>query len=250
MTLKRRFSLVERNEILSKSQQCLWTDDGTPGLEYLTVNRALSKEIIRTFGLGYIPQGINHQLAGRIIFPIYDASNNLIAISSRRINESNTVLPVYWHESYEKSFYLYGLQHAKKSIMRWKFGTVCEGQFDVLQLHNHGMTNAVGLCSTNMSETQISMIFRYCNEVVLLLDKDANMSGQKGTSKALKMFNNTQNYSPRTLVKLGYKITSASFNENTDPDEFVRKHGISALKQIIKKPLIEMRKQHARSEYH
>ena len=77
MKFQRRFSVVERNDIVEKSQQCLWAEEGKAGLEYLVVNRSLSKDVIKQFGLGYIPPKVNHQLAGRIVIPIYDPSKNL-----------------------------------------------------------------------------------------------------------------------------------------------------------------------------
>ena len=226
MKLKKRFSLVERESIVEKSQACLWSDDGKEGLEYLLEHRKLSEDAIRQFGLGYIPNDIKHQLAGRIILPIWDASDNLIAISSRRISENNDLLPVYWHESYEKSFYLYGIQNAKEHIRQWDFAIVVEGQFDVIQLHNHGMKNTVGLCSTNLDEMQLSVIYRYSDQVVLLFDEDENLSGQEGIQRAMKTASKSiGSSSDQGWTKYGYKIVPVSFGENTDPDEFVCKYG-------------------------
>ncbi len=258
MKLKRCFTLIERNEIIEKSQKCLWVGDGKPGRDYLR-DRGLSVNVARKFGLGFIPYSVRHQLAGRIILPIWDASGNAVAITSRRISEGDTALPVYWHESYEKSFHLYGIQLAFSSMRRWKFALVVEGQFDVIQLHNHGMTNAVGLCSTNLSDMQLALIHRYCDDVVLLFDKDSNLSGQKGIKKAMHLteakaisgagknvfggiFQRVN--ADRNSDRIGYKIVPVFFKTETDPDNFVRSNGIHALKELIKKPLIEMRRRH------
>lgn len=120
---KRRFSLVEREEIVSKAHRCLWTDAGKPGKVYLT-KRGLSDETMREFQLGYIPDSVQHQLRGRIILPLFDPSENLITVGSRAI-ESGGFLPVYWHESYEKTFYLYGIERAREALRRHKFAVVC-----------------------------------------------------------------------------------------------------------------------------
>jgi DNA primase len=228
MKITRKFSLVERNDIVDKSERCLWTNDGKPGLDYLMNSRVLSVDTIKRFRLGYIPHSVHHQLAGRIIFPLYDPSDNLICISSRDIGIKKTNLPVYWHESYEKSWYLYGIKQAKETILEWRFAIVVEGQIDVLQLHNHDMRNAVGLCGTKLSDMQIAMIHRYCKEIVILLDEDENLSGQKGIKKIID-------------DNQGYKIISASFGENTDPDKFIRDKGISVLKKIVKNKLSAVR---------
>ncbi len=248
MQFKRRFSLVEREEVANKASRCLWSDSGKPGREYLLEKRGLSEETAKEYHLGYIPGFVKHQLRGRIILPIFDPSKNLVAISSRSIfvSEKN-FLPVYWHESYQKPFYLYGIQNAHKAFRRANFAIVTEGQFDVLQLHNHGIHNVVGLCGNKMSEVQISVINRYCQEIVLLLDKDENLSGQRGAEKivAASAFELQMSLDPRKMPLPSWtqqrkiladhrRIFSIILPENSDPDEFVRKYGDRELRKIIK----------------
>jgi len=249
MQFKKRFSLVEREEIVNKSCQCLWSDSGKPGRDYLLEKRGLSEETVKAFQLGYIPNFVKHQLRDRVILPIFDPSHNLIAVSSREIVKSEkNFLPVYWHESYQKPFYLYGIENAYKEFRRVHFSIVTEGQFDVLQLHNHGIRNVVGLCGNKMSDVQISVINRYCSEIILLLDQDENQSGQRGADKIVanaviedpvllrteKMRFPTPWHSSRDFVHQRRKVLSISLPENSDPDEFIKKHGVMKLRKIIK----------------
>lgn len=246
MQIKRRFSLVEREQIAEKSQKCLWNDSGKPGRQYLLEKRGLSEEVLRNFRLGYIPSYVKHQLRGRIILPLCDPSGNLIAIGSRAI-EKDSYLPVYWHESYQKPFYLFGIEQAHLYLRKVKFAIVVEGQFDVLQLVNHGVRNVVGLCGNKMSKIQTSVIHRYCKEIVLLLDSDENLAGQRGADKILA--ESTYEYEfelsshPKFPVpwhqQQSYDIVhrdvlSVTLPEKSDPDEFVRKHGIDELRKLIK----------------
>lgn len=254
MEFKRRFSLVEREEVANKACRCLWSDSGKPGREYLLEKRGLSEETAREHHLGYIPVFVKHQLRGRIILPLFDPSKNLVAIGSRSISVSEkNFLPVYWHESYQKPFYLYGIQNAHKAFRRANFAIVVEGQFDVLQLHNHGIHNVVGLCGNKMSEVQISVINRYCQEIVLLLDKDENLSGQRGAEKIVaasayelqmsldgeKMKFPVPWHQQKGFLTTRRKISSIILPENSDPDEFVRKHGVMELRKIIKEKIHE-----------
>lgn len=249
MQFKRRFSLVEREEVVNKAYRCLWSDSGKPGRDYLLEKRGLSEETAKSFQLGYIPTFVKHQLRGRIIFPIFDPSKNLIAVSSREIFKSEkNFLPIYWHESYQKPFYLYGIENAYKDFRKAKFAIVVEGQFDVLQLYNHGIHNVVGLCGNKMSDVQISVVNRYCQEIVLLLDKDENLSGQHGANKILaeSVFVHTASLDgekmnfpipwqqQKRFLTSRRKILSVTLPENSDPDEFVRKNGIRELHKIIK----------------
>lgn len=247
MEFKQRFSLVEREQIADKAHRCLWNDQGKPGRDYLLEKRGLSEDTLRDFRLGYLPSHVQHQLRGRIILPLYDPSGNLIVIGSRAI-ETDNFLPVYWHERYQKTFYLYGIEQAYPRIRKTKFVIVVEGQFDVLQLANHGVTNVVGLCGNKMSQVQTSVLHRYCKEVVLLLDSDENLAGQRGADKILA--ESTYEYElgqlsshPKFPVPWHQRkpcdvvhrdILLVTLPEKSDPDEFVRKHGIDTLRKLIK----------------
>lgn len=253
MKIIRRFSSVKRQLLLEKSQACLWAEEGEIGRSYLRNERKLSDDTIRDFGLGYIPGYVKHQLAGRIIFPIFDPSNNLVAISSRRVDESNDLLPVYWHEAYEKGFYLYGIHLAKEWMRRWRFSLICEGQFDILQLHNHGMKNAVGLLGTVFSDTQLAMIWRYCDELIFAFDADVNQSGQKAAERLFRWINSLSGVKPSEMTEVqktksnalhyfSHKVGLVEFEGYTDPDEYIREHGISALKTKIKEKVKEIRR--------
>lgn len=233
MKIRKRFEVVEREDIVNKSQECLYSSKGVPGLNYLTQTRKLSLDTIKDFKLGYIPD-IDHQLQNRVIFPIYDTNNNLIAIHSRAINNQEGLLPTYWHESYEKSFYLYGLVNARDDIIKNKFCLITEGQIDVLQLHSNGLKNTVGLFSHNLSEIQFSLVKRYCDKIIILFDTDANQSGQIGAQKTLLKFGK---YKGEKIVNFKDRISHIDFAENIDPDQYVIKYGIDKLKKIIDEKL-------------
>lgn len=242
MKFIKRFNSAERLDILKKSKQCLWTNEGKPALEYLVQTRKVSKEVIRIFELGYIPTNVNHQLSGRVIFPIYDPSRNLVALSSRLIT-GESELPIYWHESYEKGFYLYGIHLSNLSMRKWKFCLLVEGQFDCIRLYDNGMTNVVALCGSKFSDVQLAMIYRYCEEIIVILDSDQNQSGQKAikkiktdmSSKAHKIGDSTFNNDFQN------KIATITFEEYIDPDEFIHRYGIEPLKCLIKDKLHVLR---------
>lgn len=243
MKIQKRFSSDERKEIVMKSQQCLWTTEGEPGLSYIRNVRQISEENIRKFSLGYIPLDVKHQLAGRIIFPIFDPSSNLVCVSSRFIHEGKNPLPRYWHESYEKDFHLYGINLAKHSMRRAGFALVCEGQFDALRLHDYQLSNTVALCGTKLSDIQLSMIHRYCEEVVVILDTDENKAGQIAAKKVRERVTYPGvNRDKFFIDQYAMQIETLIFDENLDPDEYICKYGIEQLKNLIRFKVEEMRK--------
>ncbi|KKN30389.1 hypothetical protein LCGC14_0834620, partial [marine sediment metagenome] len=121
----KRFSELHREELLKKSQQCLWTTEGEPGLAYLRDQRKISDSVIKAFRLGYVPSDNRHQLAGRVIIPLYDASGHLVVLSSRLVIQTKHNLAKYWHESYKKNFFLYGVDQAKPFMRKWGCVVLC-----------------------------------------------------------------------------------------------------------------------------
>lgn len=246
--ITRCFTKIDRREILEKSKQCLWSGSDRSGLNYLRVERKLSDEAIKKFELGYVPFSANHQLAGRIIFPLFGPSGHLIALGSRFIGDKETgsVLPVYWHEAYEKSFYLYGVHLAKSSMRQWRFACLCEGQFDIIKMHDHGMTNAVALCGTSFSEIQLSIIYRYCEDIVVILDSDQNKTGQTAMNKIKKLAYESCAVGDsvhRSIAGSEFtrKIATLNLGEFIDPDDYIDKYGIASLKQLIKQKVRDIR---------
>jgi len=241
MQIRARFNENERVDLLDKAQRCLWTKEGKPGLDYLLGRRCLSEDVIRQFRLGYVPAHVRYQMAHRIIIPLYDASSNLIVLTSRLVDdEFESPLPKHWHESYEKGFYLYGVDIAKEHIRRLGFCVLCEGQFDVLQAHKNGIRNAVGLCCTKLTDWQFSIIRRYCDEIILVLDADDNRTGQKATTKLLQRDQFDLN-AQESSFKVGWKIESVDLELGTDPDEFLRKYGGTKMKEMIQDKILSLR---------
>lgn len=243
MKTRSRFSKIERDDILQMSKDCLWGPEGEVAREYLLVKRQLSEDIIRSFKLGYLPNDLNHQLRGRIIIPLFDASGNLVVITSRTMTEES-YLPKYWHETYEKSMFLFGADLAKKWMRKYRFALVVEGQFDVMQLHKAGMKNTIGLCSTNMSDMQYAIICRYCDEVVLMLDQDSQetRAGQKGVEKIMqKVWSPVLGGDLNSTTCPKYKIRPLILKNAKDPDEYVTKYGFDSLRENIHQVVQELR---------
>lgn len=252
--MQTRFNDDYRKRLLQTAQECLWSKEGEVAKYYLLDKRYISEDTIKEFGIGYIPSNVEHQLNGRIIIPLYDASNNLIALSSRLINDSkDNALPVYWHESYEKNLFVFGLNNSKQHIRQEKYAIVVEGQFDAMQLYNHGITNVVALCGTSFSKIQLSILLRYANKVLFLLDRDKNLSGQRAVLKILRpdlqkeyiMSMSDLTLERHITAKRKYslyapRIAAVLFKENIDPDKFVIQHGVDRLRKLINTKLIEI----------
>ena len=127
---------------------------------------------------------------GRAIFPISDAQARPIAVGGRILPGAapDSAKYVNCNETrlYQKSQQLYGLDLARDSINKTRQAVVMEGYTDVIMAVQHGIHNAVACCGTALGESQIKLLKRYCDSVVLLLDGDE--AGQKRSSSILELF--------------------------------------------------------------
>lgn len=157
------------------------------------------------------PYGNVVGLVGRSILPEVEIKKNKIA-KYKNTAES---------KSFKKGHLLFGLYENKKSIMDNNLVYVVEGQFDVIKATERGMDNIIGLGSTNMTPYQFSVISRYTDNIILLLDNDE--AGERGRQKIVEKFGrfaNIQNF----YLPEGYK----------DIDEYLSKNDLSNLSFVIK----------------
>ena len=189
--------------------------------------RGLSDDVIERFQIGYCPSSVEHELSGRIITPIFDPYGNLVALSTRHLDRKKD----FWHESFDKHFYLYGLHLAKSSIVMSQKAILVEGEFDVAYLHSKGATMTVGCCGSAFSVFQASLLGRYCSEIYLVFDSDVSKkpgvlgSGQRAMKRAMEM---------QAEILRDMKFIPVLLPYGKDPDDFVKEHGIQSFSELLK----------------
>lgn len=220
----------------------LMSDEGKTAQEYL-IGRALSKQTVVRFGLGYAPanryalcdhlrkkgfkdeeivaanlafkrssgKGIVDRFSDRVMFPIIDLRGNVIAFGGRILTDQK---PKYLNTSdtlvFKKSSNLFSLNNAKNTGLRTLI--LCEGYMDVIALNAAGFHNAVATLGTALTAEQALLMKRYADEVIICYDADE--AGQKATAKAIDILRNA-----------GLIIRVLNIPDGKDPDEFIRKNG-------------------------
>ncbi len=227
----------------------LYSDKGAVAREYIN-KRALTKETVTHFGLGYAPDewdalvkhlktlGYNEQelvafnlarmssrgraidaFRNRLMFPIIDLRGNVVGFGGRVLDDSK---PKYVNTSdtivFNKTNELFALNFAKNAGTRRLI--LCEGYMDVIALHQAGFTEAVAGLGTSFTRQQALLLARYADEVLLCFDADE--AGQKATKRALAILDET------TLRVRVLKISGGK-----DPDEIIRTHGRGAMAAVI-----------------
>ncbi len=202
-------------------EQLLRRPAGEKARVYLE-KRGFSSEIINRFGLGYAPEGWDNLLrhlksrqipvalaekAGlvvprssksgyydrfrnRIIFPIVDVTRQIVAFGGRVLDDAK---PKYLNSPetpiYSKSRSLYGLHAAREKCRETGLVYIVEGYFDLLAMHQHGVTNAVATLGTSLTAAHVRMLRRgYASKARLVFDSDA--AGIKAAHRSIGLFLN------------------------------------------------------------
>jgi len=129
-------------------------------------------------------KGFYDYFRNRIIFPIFDSADRVVAFSGRILSGENKNTPKYINSPetklFNKSEILYGYNKAKHSMRKNNFCILVEGQIDLILSHQSGFTNTVALSGTALTNFHLDLIKRLTSNLIISLDSDeAGMSSSK-----------------------------------------------------------------------
>lgn len=250
---KKRALMYEANRAAARYFfSSLYAPEGRQALAYYH-SRQLTDATIKKFGLGYAPdswdgllkhlkaKGFSEQLLyeanllrlstkngqkhyydafkNRVMFPVIDLRGNVVAFSGRVLDDSK---PKYINTAdtlvYKKGANIFAMNYAKKS--KSDSLILCEGNMDVIALHQAGFDNAIAGLGTALTEEQAHLISHYAGEVLICYDSDE--AGQKATKKAIGV-----------LSKTTLRIRVIRMEGGKDPDEIIKKFGAERFKMLI-----------------
>ena len=127
---------------------------------------------------------------GRIMFPVYDESGNVIAFSGRILQKSDEDEAKYLNSPespiFQKSQVLYNLDKARLEIRKHQNIVVFEGFLDVIAASKAGITNGVATMGTALTSQHITKINRLTSNVTLCYDGDkAGMEAAKRAAECI-----------------------------------------------------------------
>ena len=282
---KGRDRIIEINNLALKFyREVLKHEIGTKARQYLK-ERCISKKSQEIFQIGYAPQGWDALLkallkrgiteeelvtAGlvskkegkkgfydrfrnRIIFPIFDNSNNPIAFGGRLLphSDSGTDGAKYLNSPetavFKKSRTMYGLNFARHTIRSKKKVIVVEGYFDVITLFQNGFDFSVATLGASFTQDHLRILRSNADEFIFVFDPDE--AGQAASERAGMVVGNSMNLSfvPKGLLSnqiLGEDFVSnkdtgtvdirvVALPENLDVDDLLRTRGASEFEQLL-----------------
>lgn len=171
--------------------------------------------------------GFYDKFRNRLMLPVIDTRGDVVAFGSRVLDSSE---PKYMNSPdtpvYSKRHILYGLNLARKS--KRPNIILCEGNLDIVTLHQAGFDNAVASMGTALTEEQTRLLSRFTKELVLCYDNDN--AGKVATERALQILNNTD-FSVKVL-QLPQRLVDGSYVKQ-DADDFIKLQGADAFERLL-----------------
>lgn len=174
-------------------------------------------------------------LAGRLIIPVIDGFNNVVAFCGRIINGRKDVgkyvntkeTPVF-----TKGKTLFNLNNLKKYKNEHGLTEVIivEGHMDVVSLVQAGFNNVVASMGTALTKDQARIIKRYADKV--LISYDGDFAGQKASVRGLEI-----------LRDEGLDVKVVALPDGLDPDDVVKTYGKEGYQKLLEEamPLIDFK---------
>jgi DNA primase len=183
---------------------------------------------------------------GRLMFPVRERGGSVIAFSGRVLAapepagvglgtgpvstpavarpDLSNVEPKYMNSPegplYNKGNVLYGLHEGRVEVRRSGWALLCEGNFDLLALHQAGFANAMAPMGTAFTAVQAKLIASFAQRVTLIFDGDA--AGQKAVRAAFPL-----------LQQHGLRGRVCQLPRGQDPDSYLRQRGSEQLGRLI-----------------
>ncbi|MFA6082181.1 MAG: DNA primase [Patescibacteria group bacterium] len=160
-----------------------YAPDGWHNIEAMLTKKGIDLEWAVKSGLSVKKTGSNNfydRFRGRIMFPIDDASGQIIGFTGRILQDQNDVakyLNTSESPAFRKSEALYGISLARKTIRSEDKVIVVEGQMDVITSHQFGFANTIATSGTALTRDHLKLLKRYTNQIYFAFDADA--AGQK-----------------------------------------------------------------------
>ena len=251
--------LIEKTNLLMRYfHEELMSSDSSKKARAFLRGRGLVKEAIEEFKLGWIGNNEKNFLdycrdnnitkrdlqqiglynsnekqffVSRILFPIFDKTNNAIGFGGRSLTSSG---PKYINGPetilYQKSKTLYGVPNFTEYAKSEETIYVFEGYIDVIAASMAGIKTAAAPCGTSLTNEHLNFLSQFNSKIILCFDNDE--AGFEATKRIL-------NLKTRKEKALNFQVVE--FSDHKDIGEMLEEGELNKFNNIIqnKKDLVE-----------
>jgi DNA primase len=208
---------------LSERFQLGLTSDGVPSLAEAAGRAGFGRDMLLAADLVRKSEDgrLYETFRSRLMFPIRDATKRVIGFGGRTmIDDRAKYLNTSQNVLFDKGNTLYGIDLARGAIQERNEAILVEGYMDCIALHQAGFTQAVAPLGTALTDSQVALLRRYCDEAVLLFDSDA--AGDAAAERAIRLA------IPRHL-----SVRLARIPGEKDPSDFLAAHDAAAFSDVL-----------------
>ena len=205
--------MVERFELGYAPSDPTW-------LERFLKKKGYSEDVLKKSGL-FSPNSYPYPMfVCRLMFPVRSWQGRYLGFSGRDLTGRENV-PKYKNTSdtpvYSKRHNLFGIYEALDTLKKGRHpALIVEGNFDVVSMHQAGVTSAVASLGTAFTKEQVRLLSRYVDRIDLMFDSDE--AGQKSTDKAIAL-----------IHQEGLECSIHTLQGGKDASEILEKEGNEAL---------------------
>ncbi len=215
------------NESMSKEFSIGLSLDHNAMLEFFRKKKVSEKDLL-DLGLIKEDEKLNFKdvFVNRILFPIHNAEGKVIGFTGRIYGEEKG--PKYLNSKetvlFKKGSILFNYHRAKDAARKEKQIILVEGNMDAIRMYVSGIYHTVATMGTALTKEQIELLQKLRASVLLMFDNDD--AGALATLKNGELLENA-----------GFDVQVVRLHHEKDPDEYILKNGVDAMRENIKHPI-------------
>lgn len=169
-------------------------------------------------------EGSYERFIHRVIFPITDPKNQVIAFGGRTLGDN---LPKYINSPetslFKKGHLIYNDYHAKTASYQKEQLVVVEGYMDTIAFDRANIPYCVAPLGTSITAEHLHRMWQFTREPTICLDGDS--AGKKAMERTALL--------SLPYLQPGYSLKFTFLPEGMDPDDILQTQGVEALYHLI-----------------
>ena len=200
--------------------------------KYLLSKGYSKQDIVDSGVVNEVNGRLSDAQGGRLIFPIINSYNEVIAFGGRAMQKTDFGKYVNTRETLifnkRKNLYNINLLKKLKRSQAVKQVIMVEGYMDTISLYQAGFKNVVASMGTSLTQDQARLIKRYADTVLISYDGDS--AGQNANLRGLDI-----------LKDEGLNVKVVPLPEGLDPDDVIKQRGAEGYQACLDSamPLID-----------